>query len=286
MADREAWYGDVGDDVPVDDLLSSAYAAERRALIGDTASTEPAAGLTGRAPASAPRPRLRRPRSRPARAGAGIGEPTVDPLTAPPAATPATSTSSTAGATCVSATPSGGWLQSRRSIPALGFPSAPAPRCSGSSAGCPTRWPPASAPRTTLTPSLALRGGVPAPRLRHARRRPAGAVAAAASWLRHLHRRDWTCRRRSTRRPGTPRAFPSSFYPRESDRGRVVVESRLGDAVRRRAPRAEDHDVTVAGPVDPRAAQSAVEPGPRDGHRSGPRRTRAGCRATPSAAEA
>src|ERR671927_998506 len=37
MADREAWYGDV-DDVPVDELLSSAYAGSRRALIGDRAS--------------------------------------------------------------------------------------------------------------------------------------------------------------------------------------------------------------------------------------------------------
>src|SRR3954467_1270103 len=39
MADREAWYGDV-ETVPVDDLLSSAYSAERRALIGKTASRD------------------------------------------------------------------------------------------------------------------------------------------------------------------------------------------------------------------------------------------------------
>src|SRR3954465_16041578 len=52
MADREAWYGDV-ETVPVDDLLSSTYAAERRALIGDTAST----GLRPGSPGGRP-PRL------------------------------------------------------------------------------------------------------------------------------------------------------------------------------------------------------------------------------------
>ena len=54
MADREAWYGDV-DGVPVDDLLSSAYAGSRRALIGDRASTRAAARLPRWAPAPAPR---------------------------------------------------------------------------------------------------------------------------------------------------------------------------------------------------------------------------------------
>src|SRR3954447_26195480 len=53
MADREAWYGDVTT-VPVGELLSPAYAAERRALIGDRASTELRPGSPGGRPPRLP----------------------------------------------------------------------------------------------------------------------------------------------------------------------------------------------------------------------------------------
>ena len=46
LADREAYYGD-GADVPLDALLSPAYAARRRALIGDRASLELRPGAVG-----------------------------------------------------------------------------------------------------------------------------------------------------------------------------------------------------------------------------------------------
>src|SRR5690606_13150305 len=46
MADREAWYGDSAD-VPLDDLLDPAYAAQRASLIGDTASRELRPGAPG-----------------------------------------------------------------------------------------------------------------------------------------------------------------------------------------------------------------------------------------------
>ena len=49
FADREAYYGDPDfDDVPLDALLSKEYAAERRSLIGDTASMEQRPGDIGR----------------------------------------------------------------------------------------------------------------------------------------------------------------------------------------------------------------------------------------------
>ena len=61
----------------------------------------------------------------------------------------------------VSVTPSGGWLQSSPVIPGLGF-------CLGTRAqmftlteGLPNTLAPGKRPRTTLTPSLALRGGQP-----------------------------------------------------------------------------------------------------------------------------
>ena len=61
FADREAWYGDPDFvDVPLDALLSAEYADERRALVGERASTSCArARPDGREPSC----RRRRPRS-------------------------------------------------------------------------------------------------------------------------------------------------------------------------------------------------------------------------------
>ncbi|MGD9530577.1 MAG: gamma-glutamyltransferase, partial [Pseudonocardia sp.] len=88
FADREAWYGDTAP-VPMQELLDPAYAAARRALIGDDASWElrPGApdGLQPRVPAAAAaspaRERHVREDLHPERAvraaeGAGQGEPT------------------------------------------------------------------------------------------------------------------------------------------------------------------------------------------------------------------
>lgn len=150
MADREAWYGDVAD-VPADELLSSAYAAERGALIGDRASTDLRPGAPGGRP-----PRLQAhvtlsaagtPPSLAAAgaATAGVGEPTVDIR------------GTTRGDTChvdvvdrwgnlVSATPSEAGCRAHRWSPSSASRWAPARRCSGSTRGCPTPWPRASAP--------------------------------------------------------------------------------------------------------------------------------------------
>ena len=50
FADRDAWYGDpTVTDVPLATLLSSAYATERAALIGDDASVDLRPGVAGRA---------------------------------------------------------------------------------------------------------------------------------------------------------------------------------------------------------------------------------------------
>ena len=143
FADREAWYGDV--EVPLDDLLSPAYADERRKLVGEEASGELRPGGPG-----AREPRL-----------AHIPEvQAVEPGTGEP----------TRGDTChvdvvdrfgnaVSATPSGGWLHGSPVIPELGF-------CLGTRAqmfwleeGLPSSLAPGKRPRSTLSPSLARRDG-------------------------------------------------------------------------------------------------------------------------------
>src|SRR5437660_2124646 len=184
FADREAWYGDLDfTDVPVKALLSAGYAEERRRLVGPEASAALRPGS----------PDGRTPRLPDFVAGAftGVGddgsvspvmdvEPPprlLDPGTGEPAMRtsgpdPKAASSHRAGDTChldvadrfgnmVSATPSGGWLQSSPVIPGLGF-------CLGTRAqmftltpGLPATLAPGKRPRTTLTPSLALRDGEP-----------------------------------------------------------------------------------------------------------------------------
>jgi gamma-glutamyltranspeptidase/glutathione hydrolase len=250
MADREAWYGDV-DDVPVGELLSPTYAAERRALIGDRASTQLRPGSPDGRP-----PRLpsfvtegaagNRPSQAAAGAAtaAGIGEPTVD------------ARGTTRGDTChidvvdrwgnlVSATPSGGWLQSSPVIPELGFPLGTRAQMFWLEPGLPNSLAPGKRPRTTLTPSLALRGGVPT----LAFGTPGGDQQEQwqlCFWL--AHAAGGLDLQAAIDAPAWhTTSFPSSFYPRDMTPGEVVVESRVGDDVvaelRRRG-----HTVTVSGP--------------------------------------
>ncbi|MPZ96588.1 MAG: gamma-glutamyltransferase family protein [Propionibacteriales bacterium] len=156
FADREAWYGDSAD-VPIDDLLSSSYAADRRALIGDTASTELRPGSPGGRP-----PRLPVLPDVPTRAEAavGAGEPTVS------------RSGVHRGDTChvdvvdrhgnfISATPSGGWLHSSPVIPELGFPLGTRLQMLWLQDGLASSVRPGRRPRTTLSPTLVLREGTP-----------------------------------------------------------------------------------------------------------------------------
>ncbi|MFD4567913.1 gamma-glutamyltransferase family protein [Streptomyces sp. NPDC058475] len=257
MADREAWYGDAAE-VPLDDLLSETYNAERRALVGDKASYELRPGSPGgRTPVM----------SRHARVPAE-GEPGFDALAAPGAGEPTvaraarelhvTPDGGTRGDTChldvvdrwgnmVAATPSGGWLQSNPVVPELGFPLGTRLQMAWLEEGLPNSLTPGRRPRTTLTPSLALRGGVPV----MAFGTPGG--DQQDQWQTHFF---LSVALRSEVRGGldlqgaidAPNwhndSFPSSFYPRGMRPGSLTVESRTDEAVvaelRRRG-----HDVLV-----------------------------------------
>ncbi|MFD8998621.1 gamma-glutamyltransferase family protein [Streptomyces abikoensis] len=246
MADREAWYGDATGDVPLDALLSDAYNAERRKLIGATASYELRPGSPGgRVPRLARLPEGEAPPA----LHAGGGEPTVG------------ADGATSGDTChldvvdrwgnmISATPSGGWLQSNPVVPELGFPLGTRLQMAWLEEGLPNSLTPGRRPRTTLTPSLALRGGEPV----LAFGTPGG--DQQDQWQLHFF---LALALRPEVRGGPDlqgaidapnwhqESFPGSFHPRTARPGAVTVESRLGESVitelRRRG-----HAVTVGGP--------------------------------------
>jgi gamma-glutamyltranspeptidase / glutathione hydrolase len=213
FADREAWYGDpAAVDVPLDGLLDPAYADRRRALVGDEASLElrpgSPSGRTPRLPAAGTRPATEEEL-------AGSGEPTF-------------------GDTChidvadrhgnlVAATPSGGWLQSSPIVPGLGF-------CLGTRAqmlwleeGLASSLRPRTRPRTTLSPSLALRDGEPC----LAFGTPGG--DAQDQWTLQFflaHARFGRDLQQAVDIPSFQSDhFPSSFWPRRASPGTLVVEA-------------------------------------------------------------
>ncbi|MGG7570577.1 gamma-glutamyltransferase family protein [Streptomyces sirii] len=254
MADREAWYGDAAQ-VPLDALLSDGYNAARRSLIGEHASFELRPGSPdGRAPrlgkhAAAAAAGADRGDAR-AGARSGAGEPTVAradrPAPAPAQVAPEVDRSgATRGDTChidvvdrwgnlVSATPSGGWLQSSPVVPALGFPLGTRLQMAWLEEGLPNSLAPGRRPRTTLSPSLALRDGVPV----MAFGTPGG--DQQDQWQVHFFLAV-ALRGRVRGGPDLQGAidapnwhqdsFPGSFYPRGMRPGSVTVESRIGDEV-------------------------------------------------------
>jgi gamma-glutamyltranspeptidase/glutathione hydrolase len=250
FADREAWYGDPRcADVPLAALLSADYAAQRRGLVGPAASPDLRPGRPGGA-----EPRLPGYATGTA-ARLGVtdgwaGDPVTD-LTRP----------GLAGAqhrrdTChvdaadrfgnlVAATPSGGWLQSSPVIPGLGF-------CLGTRAQMFTLTPglantlaPGKRPRTTLSPTLVLRGGEPY----LAFGTPGGDQQdqwSLSFFLRHVHH-GMNLQEAIDAPAFHTSHFPSSFHPRESSPLSVSVEERVGRDVAAQLG-GRGHRVTVRPP--------------------------------------
>src|SRR5262245_27019078 len=228
FADREAWYGDPNFvDVPLDLLLSKEYADERRVLVTETASAElRPGGVNARLPSPVA-----------GAVAAGAGEPTR------------------AGDTChvdvvdrrgnlVSATPSGGWLWSSPVVPKLGFPLGTRAQMFWLEEGLPNSLEPHKRPRTTLSPSLAFRGGDPY----LAFGTPGGDQQDQWSlnfFLRHVD--GGLNLQEAVDAPSfDTNHFPSSFYPRDSKPREVELETRFGDGVAH-ALRKRGHDVVVTG---------------------------------------
>ena len=227
FADREAFYGDPHFvDVPMDVLLGSAYNDERRRLIGEQASFElrpgVVAGFGGRMASAGG--------SAEAGLADGIGEPTVARFDDPEP------DGAASGDTChfdiidrfgnmISGTPSGGWLQSSPVIPELGFPLNSRAQMFWLEEGLPASLAPGKRPRTTLTPSLALRQGEPYMVFGT----PGGDQQDQWSlhvFLRHVH--FGLNLQEAIDAPAFHTAhFPSSFYPRDSRPGNLSLEGRF-----------------------------------------------------------
>ena len=227
FADREAFYGDPAFvDVPLERLLSPAYADARRRLVGAEASYELRPG-GGRLP-----PRV----GFASAGGAGLGEPTrgdtvhldvVDRL-----------------GNVVSGTPSGGWFQSSPVVPELGFPLGTRAQMFWLDPAHPNGLAPGKRPRTTLSPSLALRRGEPY----LAFGTPGGDQQDQWTlWFFLQHVVFGLDLQAAIDAPSFhTKHVPSSFYPRTAEPGVVEAEDRLGDAVIE-GLRARGHDVRLAG---------------------------------------
>ncbi len=250
-ADREAFYGDPNFvDVPMGELLSRGYNNRRRALIDpNVASMElrpgEIAGFSSEIGVGSAQRIF----------GPGVGEPTMDKLEGDQATTGMTS-GPVDGDTChidvidkdgnmVSATPSGGWLQSSPAIPALGC-------CLGTRAqmfwlkeGLPGSLAPGKRPRTTLSPSFALREGEAY--------MPFGTPGGDGQdqwtvifFLRHiLH--GMNLQEAIDAPTFQSHHFPSSFFPRQAEPGRLVLEGRYPQATVN-ALADKGHKVEVGGP--------------------------------------
>ncbi|MBK5959034.1 gamma-glutamyltransferase [Rhodoplanes elegans] len=229
-ADREKFYGDPDVvKVPMDVLLSDAYNDARRKLVTDAASLELRPGSVEGFGGDV---KLRRAGEVPVAAGAG--EPTVGKIAAKPGEVRGDTVHFDIidrDGNMISATPSGGWLQSSPIIPELGF-------CLGTRAqmfwleeGHPAALAPGKRPRTTLSPTLALRDGEPY----LAWGTPGGDQQDQWNlqlFLRHVH--AGLNLQESIDAPAWhSEHFPISFWPRTARPGVLVIEERVSEEVRR-----------------------------------------------------
>lgn len=254
LADREAYYGDPNFcDVPAETLLSEAYAAARRAQIGEAASHELRPGDIPGYDSSIEFTLAER-EGEGEFDSLGGGEPTAQ-------GAPSTD-GTTRGDTChidvvdrhgnmVSATPSGSWLQSSPNIPSLGF-------CLNSRAqmfwleeGRPASLAPGKRPRTTLSVNLVLRDGKPLMVFGT----PGGDYQdqwTPPFFLRHIHH-GMNLQAAIDAPAFHSDHMPSSFFPRAADLGSLSLESRFPKAtieeLKRRGHRVSEVDAWSLGRI-------------------------------------
>ena len=237
FADRDTFYGDPDFvAVPAETLLSEAYSAARRKLIGETASLDYRPGTIEGYGKSIGH-RIGGERS--AVGASGAGEPTVGRIVPTATEDGRARMGAVSGDTVhfdivdrhgnmITATPSGGWLQSSPVIPELGFPLGTRGQMFWLDPEHPQALGPGRRPRTTLSPTMALRDG--APYLSWGT--PGGDQQdqwIPQFFLRHVHA-GMNLQEAIDAPAWHSEHFPSSFWPRTSRPGVLVVESRVPQA--------------------------------------------------------
>lgn len=260
LSDRDVHFGD--NDLDLAELLSEEYIAQRRALIGDTASAEFRPGTPGGRAGHLPP--LVTADEFAARFGgdttaAGGGEPTVPGASGGASAVAkafaggsghmfavtdaepgADGSGAVRGDTChidvvdrwgnmISATPSGGWLQSSPAVPGLGFCLGTRLQMTWLDEDSAQPLTPGRRPRTTLSPTLILKDGKPVIALGT----PGG--DQQDQWQLLLVLRLIVGGYEPQEAIDAPAlhttSMAGSFWPRTWTPGGVVVEDRLGDDV-------------------------------------------------------
>ncbi len=282
-ADRDTFYGDPDVvAVPLDVLLSDGYNKQRAACIDPAVAsfayrpgTVTGFGLVPDYDAAVARQAVARQWSaRVSGEAAGSGPPRGDTCHLDVA---------DRWGNVVSATPSGGWLQSSPHISALGFPLGSRAQMFWLDEGHPSVLAPGKRPRTTLTPSLATTDGG---RTALAFGTPGG--DGQDQWqlqffLRYVHGRNGHRGGNGHGRngPGSGNGlgrghemnlqeaidapafrsshWPDSFWPRQAYPGRLLVESRFGDAVLNQLA-ARGHKVTAVDPWSEGSISAVLSP--------------------------
>ena len=270
-ADREKFYGDPDFvEVPFDTLLSDAYNDERRKLVGDTASLELRPGSVEGFGAL-----VKLKEGAKLVAGMGAGEPTVGRMGEVVGDTVHFDIVDQAG-NMVTSTPSGGWLQSSPVIPELGFGLGTRMQMFWLEEGHPASLVPGKRPRTTLSPTLALRDGLPY----LAWGSPGGDQQdqwITQFFLRHVHA-GMNLQEAIDAPAWHSEHFPISFWPRTSRPGVLQIEKRVPketrDELARRGHKIEvepewsEGRLTAASRLDPRR-RAAANPRGMQGYAAG-----------------
>jgi gamma-glutamyltranspeptidase/glutathione hydrolase len=259
FADREAYYGDPEFiDVPIDALLSERYAAIRRELI------DPHHASMEQRPGDPRAMRALRSASAPDARPWGAGTVHV--------------TAADRDGNMIAVTASGGWIPSSPVIDALGFPLGTRMQTFFLDERHPNALKPGKRPRTTLSPSLAMRSGQPY----LAFGTPGGDQQDQWTLQFFLNLIDFGMDLQTAIEApkfSTPH-FPATFYPHGSRPGVLRVEDRISAEVRDqlagrghkieiRPPWSEGHVLAVqidtetgvlAGGADPRGQAIPVMP--------------------------
>jgi gamma-glutamyltranspeptidase / glutathione hydrolase len=229
FADREAYYGDPNFiNVPLGQLLDKAHNDKRRALITAQASfndrPSQLAGFTlVGTPDTGKDENMEGPPLEESRPG-GVGEPTVRRDGFVRGDTVHLDVVDKDG-NMVAATPSGGWYQSSPLIPEVGFCLGTRAQMTWLQEGHPSALAPGKRPRTTLTPTIAMKDGQPY----MAFGTPGGDQQdqwSLITFLHHVHH-GMNLQEAIEAPMFHSEHFRSSFYPREAKPGVIQVEGRL-----------------------------------------------------------